>query len=78
MHDRLGVDPQVVERGTASMRPDAELLTSHTADLGNKLCTLVCDEPVLHWSVRLRARAAVDHDRPAASLDEKPGGCVAL
>jgi hypothetical protein len=74
MHDRLGVDPQVVERGTASMRPDAELLTSHTADLGNEHCTLVCDEPVLHWSVRLHARAAVDHDRPAVSLDE----CLAL
>ena len=74
MHDRLGVNPQVIEYSMAGTRPNAELLTSHPADLGNELCALVCDEPVLHWSVRLHARAAVDHDRPAVSLDD----CLAL
>ena len=55
MHDRLGVDPYIIQRGRASTRLDTELLASSTANLGDELGTLVYDEPVLHWPVRFRA-----------------------
>jgi len=74
MHDRLGVNPQVIEYSMAGTRPNAELLTSHPADLGNELCALVCDEPVLHWSVRLRAPApSIMIARPCRSMRSPAG-----
>src|SRR5215211_5450208 len=78
MHDRLGVDPYIIQGRRASTRPDTEVLASSTANLGDELCTLICDEPDLHWPVRFRAWSAVDHDRPVMSLNEEPRGCVPL